>query len=205
MSSGRACPWPLLPRCPARADSRRLADGLDFPPDVSRVQGTARSVGEDQVVVVPLPARGEPFGCLPVLVGPERVHRHLRQGPSVRRDFSVLVSPWDRTERHTAALADTGGWATGSPKVTCSQRSALASSVRMPVARHREMYACILVPSAASSADACCRVRLLLGRPDWPLGVSTRVATLRATRSRASACRMARVSALWPMATAALE
>jgi hypothetical protein len=34
----------------------------------------------------------------------------------VLRDFSVLVSPWDRTDRHTAALAGTGGLATGSPK-----------------------------------------------------------------------------------------
>ena len=34
----------------------------------------------------------------------------------VRRDFSVLVSPWARTDRHTAALAGMGGVASGSPK-----------------------------------------------------------------------------------------
>jgi hypothetical protein len=68
------------------------------------------------------------------------------------------------------------------------------------------MYACILVPSAAArSADAWSRLRLLLGRPARPFGVSTSMATLRLTRSRASACRIARVSALWPIATAALE
>src|SRR5258707_2324039 len=49
------------------------------------------------------------------------------------------------------------------------------------------------------------RGRLLLGRPAWPFGVSTSVATLRPTRSRASAWRMTRVSALWPMVTAAVE
>lgn len=57
----------------------------------------------------------------------------------------------------------------------------------------------------ASSADACSKVRLLLGRPVCPLGVSTSVATFRPTRSRASACRIARVNALCPMVTAALE
>jgi hypothetical protein len=47
--------------------------------------------------------------------------------------------------------------------------------------------------------------RLLPGRPAWPFGVSTSMAALRPTRSRAAACRIARVSALCPIATAALE
>ena len=70
---------PQFPRCPVLSDLRRPAGGLEFPPDVSRVQGTARPGGEDQVMLAPLPARGEPFRYLPLLVGPERVHRHLRQ------------------------------------------------------------------------------------------------------------------------------
>ena len=53
----------------------------------------------------------------------------------MRRDFSVLVSPWARTDRHTAALAGMGGTVSGSPKLMCSHRRALASSARMPVAR----------------------------------------------------------------------
>src|SRR5690349_22354665 len=43
------------------------------------------------------------------------------------------------------------------------------------------------------------------GRPCWPLGVSARMATLRVTRSLASACRMARLSARCPIETAAVE
>jgi hypothetical protein len=41
------------------------------------------------------------------------------------------------------------------------------------------------VHPAASSAEACSRVRLLLGRPAWPLRAPTRVATLRQTRGLA--------------------
>ena len=52
------------------------------------------------------------------------------------------------------------------------------------------------------TATACSRVSDFDGRPCWPVGVSTRAATLRATRSLASACRMARLSARWPMVTA---
>jgi hypothetical protein len=44
----------------------------------------------------------------------------------------------------------------------------------------------------------------MAGRPG-PWGVSARVATLRLTRSLASACRMARLSARCPMLTAAVE
>ncbi len=62
-----------------------------------------------------------------------------------------------------------------------------------------------MLSAAARSADAWSKVRLLLGRPACPFGVSTSVATLRPTRSRASAWRIARVSALWPIATAAVE
>jgi hypothetical protein len=72
--------------------------------------------------------------------------------------------------------------------------------------QHRAMYACMRVPSVvARSAEACPRLRLLLGRPGGPIGVSTSTATLRPMRSRASACLIIRVSALCPRATAALE
>src|SRR5690348_15963806 len=57
---------------------------------------------------------------------------------SVRRDFSVLVSPCRRTERHTATCGGTGGRVSGLPsRSKWSRRSALASSVRMPVVRDR--------------------------------------------------------------------
>ena len=49
------------------------------------------------------------------------------------------------------------------------------------------------------TATAWSRVRDLDGRPSWPLGVSARAATLRLTRSLASACRMARLSARCPI------
>ena len=56
--------------------------------------------------------------------------------PRVRRDRSVLVSPWVRTDRHTATCGGTGGRAAGSPsRSTWAQRSARASSVRIPVSR----------------------------------------------------------------------
>ena len=55
------------------------------------------------------------------------------------------------------------------------------------------------------TARAWSRVRDLDGRPCWPLGVSARAATLRVTRSLASACRMARLSARCPVETAAVE
>ena len=55
------------------------------------------------------------------------------------------------------------------------------------------------------TATAWSRVSDLDGRPSWPLGVSARAATLRLTRSLASACRMARLSARCPMVTAAVE
>src|SRR5215469_11019319 len=61
------------------------------------------------------------------------------------------------------------------------------------------------VRAVVMTAAACSRVSDLDGRPCWPLGVSARAATLRATRSLASACRMARLSARCPMLTAALE
>ena len=74
-------------------------------------------------MIAPLPARGAPFLYLPLLVG-RSASTAICGRPSVRRDRSVLVSPRDRTERHTAALAGTGGVAAGSPKPTCSQRRA---------------------------------------------------------------------------------
>ena len=55
------------------------------------------------------------------------------------------------------------------------------------------------VRAAVMTATAWSRVSDLDGRPSWPLGVSARAATLRVTRSLASACRMARLSARCPM------
>ena len=57
---------------------------------------------------------------------------------SVRLLRSVFVSPWAQTERHTATCGGTGGSAAGSPsRSTCSQVSARASSVLMPVISER--------------------------------------------------------------------
>src|SRR5215831_8912742 len=61
------------------------------------------------------------------------------------------------------------------------------------------------VRAVVMTAAAWSRVSDLDGRPCWPLGASARAATLRATRSLASACRMARLSARCPMVTAAVE
>jgi hypothetical protein len=63
----------------------------------------------------------------------------------------------------------------------------------MPTSRLSATYACIRVPSAAaSSALACSTVKLFDGLPVRPLGGFTSAATLRATRSLAWACWIAR-------------
>jgi hypothetical protein len=78
---------------------------------------------------------------------------------------------------------------------TWSQRSARASSVRMPTSRLSTTYACSRVGSAAASrALASSSVRLLDGRPLRPCGTFTSAATLRMIRSLDSACRIARSS-----------
>ena len=59
----------------------------------------------------------------------------------MRREVLVLVSPLARTDRHTATLAGRGGTLSGSPKSTCSHRSARASSVRTPVHSDSITYA----------------------------------------------------------------
>ena len=142
----------------------------------------------------------------------------------VRRDFSVLVSPWDRTDRHTAACAGTGGLAAGlppSPRVAQRKARPLRCGGRSPgTGRYRRASARCAggrlsgraagpitgrVLAAVITATAWSRDRLLVGRPVCPLGVSTSRATLRATRSRASACRITRASARCPIVTAALE
>lgn len=53
----------------------------------------------------------------------------------VRRDFSVLTSPWERTDRQTATVP--------SSKSMCSHRSARASSVRIPVVKDSTTYALV--------------------------------------------------------------
>ena len=67
----------------------------------------------------------------------------------VRREVLVLVSPLARTDRHTATLAGRGGTLAGSPKSTCSHRSARASSVRTPVHSDSITYAWVRGPAAS--------------------------------------------------------
>jgi hypothetical protein len=65
-------PWrPVLP------DPGGFADSPELPPDVSRVQGTACSCAEDKILIAPFRSGGEPFPRLPLLMGAERIDRHL--------------------------------------------------------------------------------------------------------------------------------
>jgi two-component system, CitB family, sensor kinase len=50
-----------LPWCPAPADLRGLADGLELPSYISRVQGSAGPRGKDEIAVAPRQAGGSPF------------------------------------------------------------------------------------------------------------------------------------------------
>jgi hypothetical protein len=59
------------------ADFRRFAGGLEFSPDVGRVQGTAGPRGENKVVIAQLPPHSEPFLRLSLFVGSKRVNRHF--------------------------------------------------------------------------------------------------------------------------------
>ena len=59
-------------------------------------------------------------------MSPQRLYTPGRSS-SVRRDFRVLVSPLDRTERHSAIVAGDAF------RSTWSQVSARSSSVRAPV------------------------------------------------------------------------
>jgi len=63
---------------PVLPDLRGLAGGPELPSDVSGIQGSARPGAEDEVVIAPSHACGEPFLALPFLMDPERVHGHLR-------------------------------------------------------------------------------------------------------------------------------
>lgn len=69
-----------LPWCPPLPDLGGLAGRPELPPDVSSIEGSARPGAEDEVVIVPSRACGEPFLALPFLMGPQRVHGHLGKG-----------------------------------------------------------------------------------------------------------------------------
>jgi hypothetical protein len=68
-----------LTRRPLIADSSGLADYPELSPDVGRVQGTACPRAEDKTFVAPLRPGGEPLRRLALLMGPERIDRHLGQ------------------------------------------------------------------------------------------------------------------------------
>jgi hypothetical protein len=80
------------------------------------------------------------FGSVISALDPERIDSHLGEA--------------ERSPR--LSLAGTAGPAFGSPKSTCSQRNALASSVRMPVARHRKDDVRVH-PGAVSGCQQCGR------------------------------------------------
>ena len=91
----------------------------------------------------------------------------------VRREFSVLVSPWARTERQTAALAGTGGLTLGSPKVTCPSAAPglLRYGSRSPgIARCRRGSGCRwrrpVARRLAGGSGSCWAARLAFGGVD---------------------------------------
>jgi hypothetical protein len=105
---------PQLARRPAVPDLRRRTDPLEHLPDVARVQRGAEVGGEHQAGVLPAFPGREPLVRMLFLQSTQRLHRQLGRA-RVRRDRSVLVSPWVRTDRHTATCGGTGGRAAGSP------------------------------------------------------------------------------------------
>jgi|ERR1700761_2222151 len=74
-------------------------------------------------------------------------------------------------------------------KLETARITSSAPELRRVIAKAGEHPKVVL---EATYAEAWSKVRLLLGRPTRPLGVSTSVATFRPTRSRASACRIVR-------------
>src|SRR5580704_16954053 len=95
-----------LPWRPALSDRRRPAGGLELAPDISRIQGAARPRGEDEVMIAPLRTCGEPFPDLPVLMSPERVHRHLGEAQRPARLLSLGVSVRPHGAPHCRACRD---------------------------------------------------------------------------------------------------
>ena len=143
---------PQLPWRPVLADLGCFAGGPELPPDVGRVQGSTRPGGEDKFPVAQCQAGGGPVGGLPLPVA-QSAFTAISGKASVRRDFSVFVSPCDRTDRHTAALAGQADWprdrrsrrapsaAPGPPRCGCRSRGterckhAFSSPRRRPGAR----------------------------------------------------------------------
>jgi hypothetical protein len=62
---------------PVLPDPGGLADSPKLPPDVSCVEGTACPCAEDKILIAPLRSGDEPFPRLPLLMGLERIDRHL--------------------------------------------------------------------------------------------------------------------------------
>jgi hypothetical protein len=101
-----------LARGPALSDVRGLADGAELALDVGGVQGDAGPGGEDEILLVPLVADlSAAAACWSLRA--RSATAAIRGRARVRRDLAVLVSPWARTERHTATLAGKGGLAYG--------------------------------------------------------------------------------------------
>src|SRR5258707_2831367 len=191
--------------CPVGSDVGGLAGCLVFPPDVGRVQGCAGPGGEDKTVIAPPRAGRLQVRSLPLFVGPQRVHRHpgLRQGPARFVGLGVPVGAYGPPDGG-AGQHGRVGVRIAEVDVLPAQGSGLFGSdaggqAQGDVGVH---------PGALGGCqERRCLVQGLAHArpPGLPLGVSTSVATLRPTRSRASAWRIARVSALWPIATAAVE
>lgn len=84
--------------CPLLPQTRGLGDDGELAADLPSVEWCTVLAAEDQVVVLPFPARLEPFRGLALAVLPERLgclSGQLEEAPAL----AVLVSPLARTER----------------------------------------------------------------------------------------------------------
>ena len=140
-----------LLRHPLSLDLRRLADGFEFPPDVSRVQGAAHPCGEDEVVIAPLPAaspRAWAVRCRPI--------RLRRLAPSSRQ---VLSRPSSRsvTCRRAIPASQPVSWSRRLiARLMFGSASSLLSeplAVALASASCRPLPAC--AGSPASTANRC--------------------------------------------------
>lgn len=163
----------------------RLAES---PPHVGGIEQLAHRRREDEPLLLPVVASGEPVPALVIGLLPENLHAPCRQSErSARLPGLHVRAPADRTpQRDMRKPRRVGVWL--ALQEHGSQVSARSSSVRAPVSSVTTMYACIEVPLAASrTASAWAQVSALEGRPVCPWGTEHNPTTLRFTLSRAMA------------------
>jgi hypothetical protein len=164
-------------------EARFLGDQAERTDDIVSAQRRANPGREDQAGLLPQLADHEPVSLLLFLLLAQRLHAtpRQRQGPPGFLGlgvaaFTLRAPDVDREPAFAARDGSNPALLTGchpagsSTQVTTwSQRSARATSVRIPTSRLSTTYECRRVPSdAASKAFACSSVKLFDGLPLRP-------------------------------------